>query len=101
MEGWNEYSCIDRLTWPAHDEECECLVYRPKRYKKGQLEYEEVVVRGKFVRVDCGFGSEGGEFKLPEYDHPIWSCRFPANRVHVVHHNEQRVLGWRPVLNLN
>lgn len=97
---WNPFEYIDRTTWPAHNEECDCLVKRPKRFNKGRLELEIVEVRGRFVHVNCGVG-EGCEFKLPEYDHPIWSCRFPANRLHVVHFGKQVVLGWRPVLNLN
>ena len=100
MEGWNTYSFIDKSTWPAHGEKCECLVRRPKCIKKGQIEYEEVVVQGLFVRVDCGF-TEGCEFKLPDYDHPVWRCRFPVNHLYEEHFDEQTVLGWRPVLNLN
>lgn len=100
MEGWNTYSFADKSTWPAHDEECECLVRRPKRFKKGELELEEVEVRGRFVRVDCGF-SEGCDFELPKYNHPVWRCLLPSKRLYEEAFDRQTVIGWRPVLNLN
>lgn len=99
--GWNEYDFLNPKTWPTDGEKCEALIERPVRIRKKSegLIYETVTVVAQFKHVDCGF-SIGGYFDLPKYEGIVLKCQFPRGHWHYTVHNEQKVIGWKPIIEL-